>query len=105
MIHWLQKIKIVNDGGWHFSQLKTPEDIEIKLMNHEHHDEYKIARKNLPNVAELIKRKVIVYDHKANSRDYKYSKEFKLKTLSIDHMPIFLKDNKNKYLKWFDLEK
>ena len=96
-------IKIVENGGWHFSQLKTPKDIEIKLMNQEHHDEYKIAKDNLPNVEDLVKRKTIVYDHKAKSSDYKYSKEFKLKTLSIDYMPKFLQENVSKYSNWFDL--
>ena len=71
-------------------------------MNQEHHDEYKLAKENLPKVADLIKRKTIVYDHKAKSKDYKYSNEFKLKTISKDHMPSFLKENANKYSKWFD---
>ena len=97
-------IKIIEDGGWHFSQLKTPKDIEIKLLNQEHHDEYKLAKDNLPNIADLVKRKTIVYDHKAKSKDYKYSREFKLKTLSIDHMPQYLKQNVNKYSNWFDFE-
>ena len=65
-------VKIVEDGGWHFSQLKTPKDIEIKLLNQEHHDEYRFARKNLPSIADLVKRKSIVYDHKAKSTDYKF---------------------------------
>ena len=96
---------MIENGGWHFSQLKTAKDIEIKLMNQEHHDEYKTAKKNIPSVLDLIKRKSIMYDHKADSKDYKFSKEFKLKTLSIEHMPIFLKNNVNKYSKWFDFEK
>ena len=98
-------VKIVEDGGWHFSQLKTPKDIEIKLLNQEHHDEYRFARKNLPSVADLVKRKSIVYDHKAKSTDYKFSNEFKLKTLSMSHMPSFLKQNVKKYYEWFDFEK
>ena len=40
-------MKIINNGGWHFSQLKSPEDIEIKLTHSEDHYEYKLARKNL----------------------------------------------------------
>ena len=98
-------VKIVEDGGWHFSQLKTPKDIEIKLLNQEHHDEYRFARKNLPSVADLVKRKSIVYDHKAKSTDYKFFNEFKLKTLSMSHMPAFLKQNVKKYYEWFDFEK
>ena len=98
-------VNIVDDGGWHFSQLKTPKDIEIKLLNQEHHDEYKLAKDKLPNVADLVKRKVIVYDHKAKSHEYKFTNEFKLKTISIDHMPLFLKENVSKYNEWFDFEK
>jgi len=100
-----RNIKIVNDGGWHFSQLKTPKDIETKLLNQEHHDEYKLARDKLPKISDLIKRKAIVYDHKAKSSDYKFSKEFKLKTIGIDYMPVFLKKNVDKYNEWFDFEK
>ena len=100
-----QNIQIVEDGGWHFSQLKSPKDIEIKLLNQEHHDEYKMARKNLPKIEDLVKRKTIIYDHKAKSSEYKFSKEFKLKTLTKDHMPLFLQENMNKYSEWFDFEK
>ncbi len=100
-----KNVSIVDDGGWHFSQLKTPNDIEIKLLNQEHHDEYRLAKKALPSIAELIKRKSIVYDHKAKSTDYKFSNEFKLKTLSMDDMPLFLKKNEKKYSEWFDFEK
>ena len=87
-----------------FSQLKTPKDIEIKLLNQEHHDEYRVAKNKLPDVADLVKRKTIVYDHKAKSSEYKFSKEFKLKTVSMDFMPQYLKVNKQKYKGWFDEE-
>jgi len=100
-----RNIKIVEDGGWHFSQLKTPKDIEIKLLNGEQHGEYKAARKNLKSIDDLVKRKVIDYDHRAKTNDYKYSKEFKLKTLELDYMPSFLKKNADKYSVWFDLDK
>jgi len=103
-INKYSNVKIINDGGWHFSQLKTPEEIEIKLLNQEHHDEYKLARKNLPSVADLVKRKSIVYDHKSKSTDYKFSKEFKLKTVSLDLLPLFLKNNITKYYEWFDFD-
>ena len=98
-------VKIVDDGGWHFSQLKTPRNLEIKFLNQEHHDEYKLAKEKLPDIADLIRRKTIVYDFGAKTTDYKFSKEFKLKTVPIDFMPSFLKQNVNKYTEWFDLDK
>ena len=98
-------VKIIENGGWHFSQLKTPEDIQLKLLNGEQHAEFKRTGKDLGYITGLVDRKCIDYDHKAKSEDYKYSKEFKLKTVSIDTMPLFLKENINKYSKWFDFEK
>ena len=95
-------VKIIEDGGWHFSQLKNAKDLEIKLLNQEHHDEYKLAKDKLPSVSELIKRKSIIYNHEAKSSEYKFSKEFKLKNVTLDYMPVYLKENKNKYKEWFD---
>lgn len=98
-------LKIINNGGWHFSRLMSPKDIEIKLTNSEDHYEFKLAKIKLSDIEDLVKRKVIEYDHKAKSSDYKFAKEFKLKTLSIDDMPLFLRQNVNKYSEWFDFEK
>ena len=98
-------VKIVENGGWHFSQLKTPKEIEKKLLNMEHHDEYKLAKQNLPDIADLVSRKTIVYDHSAKASDYKFSKEFKLKTIDINEMPIFLRQNVDRYSEWFDFDK
>ena len=98
-------VKIIENGGWHFTRLQSPEGIHSKELNAEHHDEYRLAKKDVSRIADLIKRKTIDYDHKAKTTDFKFSKEFKLKTLSIDHMPLFLQQNVNKYSEWFDFEK
>ena len=98
-------VKIIENGGWHFSQVKTPKDIEIKLLNGEQHAEFKQTGKNLNYITDLVKRKKIDYDHKAKSKNYKYSNEFQLKTVSINNMPPFLQKNFKKYSEWFDLEK
>jgi len=99
-----RNVKIVEDGGWHFTQLKTAKDIEIKFLNSEIHGEFKSEKINLKKILGLMERKTIDYDHKANSADYKYANEFKLKTVSIDQMPAFLKMNQNKYYQWFDFD-
>ena len=99
------KVKIIENGGWHFTQLKTPKDIEIKLLNGEQHAEFKQTGKNLDYITDLVKRKKIDYDHMAKTEDYKYSKEFSLKTVSMNYMPAFLQENSNKYSEWFDFDK
>ena len=98
-------VKIIENGGWHFSQLKTPKDILIKLLNGEQHVEFKQSGKTLDDITDLVQRKRIDYDHKARSEDYKYSSDFELKTLSMDDMPSFLKQNFNTYSEWFDFKK
>lgn len=100
-----KNLKIIENGGWHFTQLKTPKDIEIKLLNGEQHAEFKQTGKNLDYISDLVKRKKIDYDHKAKTEDYKYSKEFSLKTVSMSDMPAFLQENSNKYSEWFDFDK
>ena len=100
-----KNVKIIENGGWHFTQLKTPKDIEIKLLNGEQHAEFKQTGKNLDYITDLVKRKKIDYNHKAKAEDYKYSKEFSLKTVSMNYMPAFLQENSNKYSEWFDFDK
>ena len=71
-------VKIIENGGWHFSQLKSPKDILIKLLNGEQHAEFKQSGKTLDDITDLVQRKRIDYDHKARSEDYKYSSVFEL---------------------------
>ena len=33
-------LKIIDNGGWHFAEIKSPEEIYEKHKNDEHHDEY-----------------------------------------------------------------
>ena len=86
--------------------LARAKEIEIKLLNQEHHDEYREAKKRgIPTPADLVRRKTISYDFNAKSSDYKFSKEFKLKTSSTEILPNYLKNNVDKYSEWFDFEK
>jgi len=100
-----RNVKIVNDGGWHFTRILSPEEIHSKELNAEHHDEYRLSNKSVTKIADLVKRKIINYDFEAKSTEYKFSKEFKLKTLSLDQMPSFLQKNVKKYNEWFDFDK
>ncbi len=96
-------LKIINDGGWHFTQVKNPKDIQAKLTNSEDHFEYKESKKTLSDIEDYIKRRVISYDHQAKSSEDKLSKEFQLETTSLNKMPLYLQKNLKKYSEWFDL--
>ena len=95
-------INIIKNGGWHFSQLKKPEEIYKKLTNAEDHHEFKETKKTLSDIKDLVKRKVILYDHQAKTSENKFNQEFKLTTLGIDQMPKYIQNNQIKYKDWLD---
>ena len=98
-------VKIIKNGGWHFSQLKTPEALEQKFLNDENHNEYDMLNFNIEKIRDMINRKVILYDHLAKKSSFmdKHKSEFKLKKVNLDSMPEYLIKNVEKYKTWFDL--
>ena len=97
-------VKIINDGGWHFTQLKNIKDLYEKLTNSEDHQEFKDAQQSIQEIENLMKNKVINYDHKVKKNEYKFAKEFKLRTVSLDDLPEYIKNNKDKFKEWIDID-
>ena len=96
-------IQIVDDGGWHFTNLKTAEEIHKKLSNFGHHNEFDDSNLTIDDIQACIDNKIVNYNHLADKSDNnKYSAEYKLKVVSDEFLPIFLIDNKDKYKNWFD---
>ena len=48
-------LKIINKGGWHFSNLKKPEELEKKYLNDENHAEYEVQGYSKERIRENIK--------------------------------------------------
>ena len=97
-------IQIVKNGGWHFTRVISPEEIHKKELIAEHHDEYKLSKKNPEKIADLIKRRVIDHNHFVDSTESKYGKEFKLKQLSVNDLPKYISQNIDKYRNFLDLD-
>jgi beta-1,4-mannosyl-glycoprotein beta-1,4-N-acetylglucosaminyltransferase len=95
-------IKFINDGGWHFSYLNTPELIEQKLKSYTHHREYDLNPIGLKNIAERIKNRESVYNLSIDKRVNKFSSGVKLKILNDIELPKYLVDNKEKFKNWLD---
>ena len=96
-------IQIVNNGGWHFTNLKTAEEIHKKLSNFGHHNEFDDSNLTIEDIQACIDNKIVNYNHLADKSDNnKYSAEYKLKIVSDEFLPKFLIDNKDKYKNWFD---
>ena len=98
-------VKIIDEGGWHFTELKNAKDIFTKHQNDEHHDEFDLTGISESDIEDMIKNKYIPYDHSADKRDLKKkwnrTNRVYLSKINDNKLPKYLIDNKNKYLDWF----
>jgi len=96
-------VEIVNNGGWHFNNLKTAEGLYKKLTNLGHHNEFDASKITVEELQNKIDNKLAFYDHTADKTGKnKYDFEYKLKRINDDQLPKFLLDNKENYINWFD---
>ena len=97
-------IDIINNGGWHFSHLMSPEELYKKLINFGHHSEFEQSGLKLEDIKNKVKEKKVFYNHfadkiKQNNWDYDYP----LKKVDNNVLPEFLISNLDKYKEWFDI--
>ena len=95
-------IKIISNGGWHFSNLKTASEIEFKLKSYLHHREFDENPLSVEEINDLIKNKQAIYDLKVDKRVNKIGDGSKLEKYPSDKLPKFLQDNLNDYKQWID---
>tara|TARA_X000001036_G_scaffold154232_1_gene146418 strand:- start:2255 stop:3157 length:903 start_codon:yes stop_codon:yes gene_type:complete len=96
-------LQIIQEGGWHFTNLKTPEDMYEKFVNFGHHNEFKLSGLTVEKIREKIKNKEMFYDHFVDqSSTNKWKSDYKLKKYNSNLLPKYLSDNQNKYKEWFD---
>ena len=96
-------IHYVKDGGWHFTNIKTPEDIEKKYLNFLHHHDFEVSGMQLNDIKDKINSKRVLYDLGADKRDNKWKGKKKLLKVELSEMPDFLSLNYKKYSDWLDL--
>jgi len=96
-------IHYVDNGGWHFSNIKSPEDIEKKFLNFLHHQDFEYSRLNLNDIKKMVESRKILYDHSADQRDYKWTGSKTLKKVDLSQLPDYIKVNYKKYDNWLDI--
>ena len=104
---WFSKKKYSNllfikNGGWHFTCLRTPEELEKKLLNFAHHYEYEESGLKINDLKKLIKEKRVMYDHNIDQKGYKWSGKSILKKIDEKLLPKYVYSNMNKYIEWLD---
>ena len=95
-------IKIISNGGWHFSNLKTASEIEFKLKSYLHHREFDENPLSVDEINSLIRNKQAIYDLKVDKRVNKIGDGSKLEKYPTERLPKFLQDNLNNYKEWID---
>ena len=95
-------IHFVDNGGWHFSNIKNPKDLEKKLQNFLHHVDYEYSGMNIDDIKKLIEEKKVMYDHSLDKKDSKWGNGKKLFTVELNDIPKYISENLKKYEKWLD---
>ncbi|WP_440926357.1 hypothetical protein [Candidatus Pelagibacter sp.] len=94
--------KIIKEGGWHFTNIKTANEIKHKLKSYLHHIEFDKNPLTTNQIDQIIKDKIPVYDLSADKRQNKLGGN-KLENYPIQSLPKFLIDNLEKYKEWIDI--
>ncbi len=95
-------IKFIEEGGWHFSNMKTPAEIEKKMRTYLHHREYDIKPLGKKKIEEIMKSKKSIYNLKIDMKNEKIDGTQNLKTTDISELPKFIKENQEKYSNWIE---
>ncbi len=95
-------IEFVTNGGWHFSNIKTAEEIEYKLKSYLHHREFDENPVSKSEIEKIIKNKQAIYDLKVDKNINKIGDGSKLEKYPIKKLPKFLQNNLNNYKEWID---
>ena len=95
-------IKLYQNGGWHFSYIKNPKDIEKKLKSYLHHTEYELNPIGSNKISELIRERKTVYNLKVDMRSNKFQEGNLLQKLNMSLLPSYVNENLDKYLEWIE---
>jgi beta-1,4-mannosyl-glycoprotein beta-1,4-N-acetylglucosaminyltransferase len=99
---YINKI-FIKSGGWHFSNLKNPVDIENKLKSYLHHRDFDVENIDLKEISKLMKNNETIYDMFADKREKKFSEnKRKLNLYPKDKLPQYILANENKFKEWLD---
>ena len=96
-------IEFVENGGWHFSYIKSAESIEKKLKSYLHHREYDLNPLGIDKINEMIKNKKAIYNLKHDQKSWnKFGSGEKLTKVNLSNLPEYITLNRKKFDEWLD---
>ena len=97
-----KNIKFITNGGWHFSNIKTPADIEKKMKTYLHHREYEINPIGEKKISQIIQNKKTLYNLKVDMKSNKFDLSDQLVVADISELPYYIQKNIVKYQDWLN---
>ena len=95
-------IKFIDNGGWHFTNIKSAAEIHHKLKSYLHHIEFDQKPLSTSQINDIIKNKQAIYDLTLDQKINKIGGGNKLINYDFDKLPTYLKQNKKNYAEWLD---
>ena len=92
----------VKDGGWHFTCLRTAEELQNKLLNFAHHYEFEQSGLKIDDIRKMIAEKRVLYDHNIDQKGFKWSGKSTLEKIEEKLLPGYINLNIEKYKNWLD---
>jgi len=95
-------VKLIDDGGWHFTNIKTAKEIEHKLKSYLHHREFDINPMTTNEIEKIIRDKKAIYNLNVDKTVSKIGNGDKLEKFPLQKLPKFLQNNLENYKEWID---
>ena len=95
-------IKFIDNGGWHFTNIKSPEEIHHKLKSYLHHIEFDLKPLTTNQINNIVANKQAIYDLSLDQKINKIGGGNKLIKYDFEKLPLYLKQNKEIYKDWLD---
>ncbi len=95
-------IKFIENGGWHFTNLKSPEKIMHKLRSYLHHREFDINPLSIEEINNLMNHKKAIYDLTIDKKNQKIGDGNKLVKCDLNKLPSYINENLEKFKNWID---
>ena len=96
------QIQVINNGGWHFTNVKSPKEIHHKMKNFLHHYEYENSGLQTQDIEKLIKEKKALYNYNVDQRQKKWGNNSNLIKVDLNILPSYILENQDKYNEWLD---
>jgi len=95
-------LKFIENGGWHFTNIKNAEQIRFKLKSYLHHREFDVNPLSIEEINKIIEDKKAIYNLNVDKSTSKIGTGNSLEREKLEKLPQYLKNNINKYKDWIE---